>query len=376
MSNSTRIRYKVPFVDFPSHYRAMEKEYHQTIHRVLSKGNLLLREELEEFERTFASFIGVKYGIGVNSGFDSLHLSLRALGFKPEDEVVTVSHTCIATVSAVVNAGATPVFVDIREDFNMDPDKLEEAITPRTKAIVPVHLNGRSCDMERIMSIAKEHNLSVVEDAAQAIGAKFNGKMVGSFGLTGCFSFYPFKMLGALGDGGMVVTNDEELARKISALRDYGWERRGKARDVRYFGFNARLDNLQAAVLSMKFAYLPRWIERRQEIAKRYTEGLSDLSELKLPNFPDERYFDVYMNYVIRLARRDDLVSYLEKNGIEVLISLSKSVHHYKTLGFGDLHLPETDKASKELICLPTRPELSDQQVDYVIKCIRDFHRR
>lgn len=369
-----RIRYKVPFVDFPAHYRAMEKEYHETIHGVLSKGNLLLREELEEFERTFASFIGVEYGVGVNSGFDSLHLSLRALELKPEDEVITVSHTCIATVSAVVNAGATPLLIDIREDFNMDPDKLEEAITLRTKAIIPVHLNGRSCDMERIMSIAKEHNLFVVEDAAQAIGAKFNGKMAGSFGLIGCFSFYPFKMLGALGDGGMVVTNDEEIARKISALRDYGWERRGKARDVRYFGFNARLDNLQAAILSMKFAYLPQWIERRREIAKRYTEGLSDLSDLKLPNFSDGRHFDVYMNYVIRSARRDDLVSHLEKNSIEVLISLSRSVHHYEALGFGDLHLPETDKASKELICLPIYPGLSNQQVDYVIKYIKDFY--
>ena len=369
-------KYKVPFVNFPAHYQTMKDEYHRVIDGVLSKGNLLLREELEEFEKRFSSFNGVAYGVGVNSGFDSLHLSLRALELDRGDEVITVSHTCIATVSAIVNAGAVPVLIDIREDFNMDPARIEASITPRTKAIVPVHLNGRACDMAAIMNIAEKHGLAVVEDAAQAIGATFNGKMVGSFGRIGCVSFYPFKMLGALGDGGMVLTNDEEIARRVAALRDYGWERNGKERRVRYFGFNARLDNLQAAVVNMKLDYLPGWIVRRQEIAARYTQGLSDIQELQLPSYADTRFSDVYLNYVIRSQEQDALVAYVEERGVEVLISLSHSVHHYDILGFGDLSLPETDRASHELICLPIYPELTDQQIDYVIEHIGGFYKR
>lgn len=366
-------KYKVPFVDFPAHYREMKNDYLRTIDEVLSKGNLLLRGELEDFEKAFASYIGVRYGVGVNSGFDAVHLALRALELKPNDEVITVSHTCIATVSAVVNAKAKPVLVDIREDFNIDPNKIKQALTKNTKVILPVHLNGRSCDMDAIMQIADSKGLIVVEDAAQAIGAKFNGRPVGSFGIFGCVSFYPFKMLGAIGDGGMVLTDDEELARRVMALRDYGWERIGKERRVRYFGLNSRLDNVQAAILSMKFAHFPKWVERRREIAKRYTDGLSDIHEIKLPVFSDKRYFDVYMNYVIRSAKRDALVKHLENNDVEVLISLSHSVHHYDILGFSGLRLPETDKASSELICLPIYPELKDEQVDYVIARIKEF---
>ncbi len=207
--------YRVPFIDVPKHFLRYREPILSTIEQVLMRGNLVLREELREFEANFASLIGVRYGVGVGSGTDAVHLALRAIGFSKGDEVITVSHTCIATVAAIVHAGATPVLVDVREDYNMDPDRLEEAITPRTRAIIPVHLNGRSCDMNRILAIAKARNLMVLEDAAQGLGARFNGRPVGSFGVAGCFSVYPFKMLGALGDGGIVVTDDPQIAEKV-----------------------------------------------------------------------------------------------------------------------------------------------------------------
>jgi dTDP-4-amino-4,6-dideoxygalactose transaminase len=256
----------------------------------------------------------------------------------------------------------------------MDMTKVEEAITPRTRALVPVHLNGRACDMERLVDIARRHSLRIVEDAAQALGAEFGGRRVGSFGIAGCFSLYPFKMLGAFGDGGIVTTNDPTIAREISILRDYGEDR--QTGEVLSFGFNSRLDNLQAAILNVKLQYFDTWIKRRRGIADLYRHGLGDIPQLKLPHFSDEIYGDVYMNYAVRTEHRDELVSYLKKSGVEPLtpLSLITPLHQHKALGLDRVSLPMTDMIAKEFLYLPICPELSDDQIQYVISSVRQFY--
>lgn len=365
--------YKVPFVNYPKQYHSMEKEIDAAVKDVFLNGDFILREQVRQFENNMASFLGVKYAVGLNSGTDALHLSLLASGIGNGDEVITVAHTFLATVGAIVNCRAKPVLIDVRQDFNMNVDQIEEVVTPRTKAILPVHLNGRLCDMEKIMEIAARHNLTVIEDAAQALGAMFDGKKAGTFGRTGCFSFYPAKVLGTAGDGGMIAANDQEIAGRIRALRDNG-RVMGKDEVVGY-GFNSRLDNLHAAILNVKLNYLSRWIERRREIAAMYQQGLSDISQLQLPPPPQiaGRYFDVFQNYVIRTKRRDDLVNYLKENGIEILISWPIPMNHQKALKLSQFKLPETEAISREVLSLPMYPELSNDQVLYVIKTMHSF---
>jgi len=364
--------YKVPFVNFPKHYGNMEGEIDAAIKDILLHGDFILREHLRRFEDNIASFLGVKYGIGVNSGTDALHFSLLAAGIGPGDEVITVAHTFLATVGAIVNCGATPVLVDIGKDHNMNVELLEKAATPRTKAVIPVHLNGRLCDMERVMDIAERHNLMVVEDAAQALGATFDGKKGGSFGLTGCFSFYPAKILGTVGDGGMVVTSDEAIAAKIRALRDNG---RVMGQDeVVGYGFNSRLDNLHAAILDVKLKYIPQWIERRREIAAIYQDGLSGLPEVETPP-PQKsgRYYDAFQNYVIRTKKRDELAECLREKGVEMLISWPIPMHHQSALKLSHFNLLETEAISREVLSLPMYPELTDKQAGYVIDTVKGF---
>jgi len=368
--------YKVPFVDYPAQYRSMKKEIDATIKDVFLRGDFMLRDQLRDFESNMASFLGVNYAVGVNSGTDALHLSLLAAGVGPNDEVITVAHTFVATLAVIVHCGAKPILVDVREDMNMNVYQVEQVITPRTKAIIPVHLNGRLCDMEKLMSIADKHSLVVIEDAAQALGAAFDGKKAGSFGLTGCFSFYPAKMLGAAGDGGLVVTDDKEIAEKIRLLRDHNQQR--TTGDILGYGFNSRLDNLQAAILNVKLKYLPKWIERRRELASLYYQGLSDLHQLILPPPPEPqgRFYDVYQNYVIRSRERDRLVAHLRAAGIEILISWPKPVHKQRSLGLDHFHLPKTEQISNEVLSLPLYPELSNEKVDYVIETISDFYKK
>jgi len=365
--------YKVPFVDFPAHYHSLEGEIDVVIRETLSRGDLILRDQLRQFESEIASFLGADYAVGVNSGTDALHLSLLAAGIGSGDEVITVAHTFVATVAVIVHCGAKPVLVDVGEDFNMDMNLLEKAISPRTRAVLPVYLNGRCCDMEKLMRIATRHNLMVIEDSAQALGASFDGRKAGTFGLTSCFSFYPAKILGGAGDGGMVVTSDAEIAQKIRLLRDHGQQR--TTGDILFFGFNSRLDNLQAAILSVKLRYLPQWIERRRELASLYEEGLSGLPQIKTPPPPQQgRYFDVFTNYVVRAQDRDRLVAYLKECGIEVLISWPKPMHHQKALGLRHFHLPETERTSKEVVSLPLNTEISNEQVELVIEAVRGFY--
>jgi len=365
--------YKVPFVNYPEHYRRIWDDVMVAVTESLSKGDLIMRDQLKRFEENIASFVGAKYATGLNSGTDALLLSLKAAGIGPGDEVITVAHTFVATVSVIVQCEAKPVLVDVGEDMNMDADLVKEAITPRTRAIIPVHLNGRMCDMERLGEIASKNDLLMIEDAAQSLGASFDGRKAGSFGLTSCFSFYPAKMLGCAGDGGAVLTNDEEMAEKMRLLRDHGYQR--STGDILCYGYNSRLDNIQAAILDLKLRHLPEWIRRRRELATLYHQGLSDLEKIKLPPEPSEgRFFDVYQNYVIRSRERDRLVEHLRDSGVEVLISWPKPMHHNEPLGLMHFRLPETERISKEVLSLPMYPELRDDQVEYVIKVIREFY--
>lgn len=365
--------YKVPFVNYPEHYRRIWDDVMGAVTKSLSKGDLIMRDQLKRFEENIASFVGVRYASGLNSGTDALLLSLKAAGVGPGDEVITVAHTFVATVSVVVQCEAKPILVDVGEDMNMDVDLVERAITPRTRAIIPVHLNGRTCDMERLGEIASKHNLLIIEDAAQSLGASFNGRKAGSFGLTSCFSFYPAKMLGCAGDGGAVLTNDEEMAEKMRLLRDHGYQR--STGDIVCYGYNSRLDNIQAAILDVKLGHLPEWIERRRQLASLYHQGLSDLEEVKLPPPPsDGRFFDVYQNYVIRSRERDQLVEHLRGSGIEILISWPKPMHHNEALGLTHFHLPKTEQISKEVLSLPMYPELREDQMEFVVDAIRKFY--
>jgi len=367
------MKYKVPFVNYPLQYRKLKKPLEKTIKDVLRRGDLILRKDVTEFEKNLASFLEVKEAVGVNSCTDAMILSLVAAGIREGEEVITVSHTFFATIEVIHRCRAKPILVDIGEDFLMDPEKIEEVITKKTKAIIPVHLNGRVCQMDRIMEIARKYNLMVIEDAAQSLGAKYKGKMAGSFGLTGCFSFYPAKILGALGDGGAVVTNNRKIAEKIRLLRNHGQKTKTK---IVCYGFNSRLDNLQAAVLNLKFKYLKKWIKRRREIAKIYDQGLKEIPEVICPPAPDfdKIHFDVYQNYVIRAKKRDKLREFLTKKGVETLVKDPIPNHWQKGLGLEKFKLPNTEKFAKEIISLPMYPELENWQIEYVIDCIRKFY--
>ncbi len=365
--------YKVPFVNFPEHYKTIKEEILKAMDDVLSRGDLILRKDVEEFERKFADFIGSRYAVGLNSGTDTMFLPLKALGIGPGDEVITVSHTFVASIAVIVQTGAKPVLVDVKEDFTIDVDQIEKVITPKTKAIIPVHFNGRVCEMERLMEIAQKHKLFVIEDAAQAFGSKYKNKMAGSFGLAGSFSLYPFKVLGCFGDGGIVTTSDELLAGKIRLLRDHGQKTKT---EIVCFGWNSRLDNLQAAILNVKFKYVPAWIERRREIASIYDKALAGVKEIKLPPAPgsDKDHFDNFQNYVLKAERRDELAAFLKEKGVETLIKDPVANHKQQGLGLSYFSLPYTEKLAEQVISLPMYPELTQEQIEYVINCIKEFY--
>jgi len=368
------MQWKVRFIDYPAQYRSIEDELMGTIKDVLSKGDLILRKHVRDFEEHLAVFVGTRYAVGVSNCTDGLMLALRAAGIGPGDEVITVSHTFVASVAAIHHVGATPVLVDIGDDHLMDVGGLQAAITPRTRAIVPVHLNGRLCDMGRLMEIAQKHNLLVIEDAAQALGGSYEGKRGGSFGLAGCFSFYPAKILGAMGDAGAVVTNSEELANRVRLARDHGRTPDG---DIAAWSFNCRLDNLQAAILDLKLKYVPSWVNRRREIAQRYHRLLSPLRQLLLPPAPDASglRYDVFQNYEVEADDRDRLVAHLKESGVEILIpSAGKAVHQFAALGLSHFRLPRTERLFRQVLLLPLNPELKDTEVDFVAHTIRNFY--
>jgi len=365
------LSYRVPFIDPREHYRKIKSEVDFAITDTLAKGDLVLRQQLKDFEQHLAEFVGVKYAVGVNSCYHALHFSLLAAGVGHGDEVITVGHTFVATVSAIVHTGAKPVLVDVREDYNLAPDKFESAITPRTKAVIPVHLNGRVCEMDRIATIAEKHKIAIIEDAAQALGATFRGQGAGSFGLAGCFSFYPFKSLGGLGDGGAVTTNDPEVARFANLVRFNGEDR--QTGEFHYHGYTALLDNVQAAVLDVKLRHLPDWIKHRRQIAALYREGLEGIESLRLPHFAGDEYFDSYQNYVIRTEQRAGLRQHLKDQGVETLVHWQKPMWEHKGLGLEDPGLPETRRICAEVISLPMSAETTPEQVEITAGCIREF---
>lgn len=369
------IKPKVRFFDYPLQFKIYEKEYMKIIKNVLSRGAYILCEDVERFEHNLAKFVGTKYAVGVGNCTDALLLSMYAVGIGPGDEVITVSHTFVATVEVIKLLGARPVLIDIADDHCMNVDIVESAITSRTKAIVPVQLNGRICtNMDKLVKIARQHNLILIEDSAQALGATYKGKGAGTFGLAGNFSFYPAKLLGTFGDAGAVVTNDKKFAEKVKMLRNHG---RGEGTDINLWGLNCRIDNLHAAILDYKLTKLPAWIKRRREIARMYCEGLSSIKELKLPPTPIENneHYDVFQNYELEAERRDELKLFLKEKGIESAIQWGgKAVHQFALPNLGHFKLPRTEELFRQALMLPLYSELQNEQIKYVIGSIKDFY--
>jgi dTDP-4-amino-4,6-dideoxygalactose transaminase len=363
--------YRVRFVDPQQHYRRLKPEIDHALTDTLAKGDLILRQQLRDFEAHLAEYVGVKYAVGLNSGYHALHFSLLAAGAGPGDEVVTAGHTFLATVSAIVHAGATPVLADIGADHELDIDDVERRITERTKVLLPVHLNGRLCDMERIARLADRYKLKVIEDACQALGATFQGRMAGSLGFAGCFSFYPFKALGALGDGGAITTNDPAVAQMARRLRYNGEDR--DTGEYHYHGYTALLDNIHAAVLDVKLRHFPSWVEHRRRIAERYRTGLDGVGDLALPHFDESHQRDSFQNYVIRTGRRDQLREHLKTNGVETLVHWARPFWRHAALQMPDPLLPETERLCREVISLPMSAETSDIDVDVTVEVIRSF---
>lgn len=367
-------RRSIPFFNYPALFAAQEEALTRVILDVCKRGAYILQKDLADFERHLAEFMNVRHVLGVANGTDAIWLGLRAVGIGPGDEVILPSHTYIATAAAVHFVGATPVLADIGPDHMLDPSSVESLITPRTKAIMPVQVNGRTCDMDALQAIADRYGLMIVEDAAQGLGAKFNGRSAGTFGKFSTISFYPAKLLGCFGDGGAVVTNDDALAEKLTLLRDHG---RNAAGRVVAWGFNSRLDNLQAAILDFKLKTFLDDVARRRAIAARYQERLEQVRELTLPPAPDTdpRHFDVYQNYELEAERRDELRAHLEQSGIRTIIQWGGTpVHQFHELGFRNINLPNTDRFFTRCFLLPMNTTLSDEDVDYICECIRDFY--
>jgi dTDP-4-amino-4,6-dideoxygalactose transaminase len=363
----------VPFVDLKAQYKTIAAEVEAAMQRVVTDADFILGSDVEKFEQEFARFCRAEYAVGLDSGTSALELALRAFGIGEGDEVITVSHTFIATAAAISYTGARPILVDIDPDtYNLDPKQIEAAITPRTKAIVPVHLYGQAADLEPILSIAHKHKLLVIEDACQAHGALYKGKSVGSLGDAGCFSFYPGKNLGAYGDAGMVVTNSKEIADKLKLLRNYGQPQ--KYQHV-MMGYNRRLDSLQAAVLRAKLRHLDYWNDARRRAAKLYDEMLEGAAEVKTP-YRAEESTHVYHLYVIQHPRRDQLLQHLKDRGVYGGLHYPTPVHLqpcYEHLNKPAGSLPVTEAIASRVISLPMFAEITEEQIKYVCDCIRSF---
>ena len=361
----------IPILDLSHQYEELKTDLEREVLKVLSSGQYILGENVKKLEKSFTRYNEVNHALGVASGTDALHLALRALDVGPGDEVITVSFTFIATVEAISYVGATPVFVDINPDtFNFDPKELEKKITPKTKAIIPVHLYGQPVDMSSILEIAKKYNLYVIEDCAQAIGAEYKGKKVGSLGDIGCFSFFPTKNLGTFGDGGMVTTNSDYLAERLASLRNHGSK-------VRYYqdevGLNSRLDEIHAAILNVKFPHIDKWNSKRREAAYYYNELLKDVKEIQTPKELKDAYC-VYHQYTIKAPVRDSLVESLRQKGVMAMIYYPVPIHlqaAYKNFGFTEGLLPNTENCTTQVLSLPMFPEITREQQKQVTDAIK-----
>jgi dTDP-4-amino-4,6-dideoxygalactose transaminase len=353
-------------------FQRIETEVMATMRDVLVKGDLIMRQQLFDFEHNLATFVGTADAVGVSNCTDGMRLLLEAVGIGPGDEVITVSHTFMATMAVIHQVGATPVLVDVGEDHVMNVELIEAAITPRTKAIMPVHLNGHLVKMDRVMEVAREHGLLVIEDSAQALGGAYLGVRGGAWGVAGAFSFYPAKLLGAYGDAGAVVTSDPDLANRLRELRDHG---RVSKTGFSGWGWNCRLDNLQAAVLDLKLKKVPDWINQRRRLAAIYDEELADVGAVKRPPGPDGGpYFDIYQNYVIEAERRDQLAAHLAAKGIETLVSPGPIPNHKQPVGLDHFHLPKTEALCERVLSVPLNNELGEEQILEVAGAIKDFY--
>lgn len=360
---------KIPLVDLHAQYLSIKDEIDAAIQRVIKISEFIGGEEVNKFEEEFASFCEAQACVGVGNGTDALYLTMRAMGIGPRDEVITAAHTFIATAEAVTMTGATPVFVDIKENtMLMDPNLIEPAITPRTKAIIAVHLYGQPCNMDRIKEIARKHGLKVIEDAAQAHGARWNGKRVGSLGDAACFSFYPGKNLGAYGDGGAVVSQNRELVQKIRMLANHG-------RKEKYIhemcGVNSRLDGLQAAILRVKLKHLDEWNEKRRRNAEKYLHALTGIG-FGLP-VVEQIAQPVWHLFVVQTPKRDSIITRLKSCGVETGIHYPVPLHlqpAYQNLFRRSLRLPVSEKAAERLLTLPMYPEMSESSISKIIELI------
>ena len=366
---------KVPFFEYPRLWSDDRKDFLSIIDDVSSSGGFILQKAVTDFELELAEYTGSNYTVGVGNATDGMEIFLTAIGVKPGDEIIISSHTMLATASAIKVAGGTPIPIDIGIDNLISTERIEDAITPNTVGIMPTQLNGRVCDMDAILTIANKHGLFVVEDAAQALGARYKGKHSGTFGLASAISFYPAKVLGCLGDAGGVLVNDKNLYHRIYQIHDHGRDLDG---EVKGWGRNSRLDNIQAAILSYKMKTYENVIQRRRNVAKMYQERLGKLDQLKLPPAPSEKSdnFDVYQNYELQADNRDELKKYLSQKNIGTLIQWGgKGIHHFKQLDFNQV-LPNTDKFFQRCIMLPMNIFISDSDVNYVCDMIIDFYKK
>ena len=363
----------VSFIDLKAQYQTIKSEIDEAINRVLLNTSFILGPEVENFEKQFAEYCGAKFCVGVNSGTAALHLALLAAGIKEGDEVITVPNTFFATCEAISVVGAKPVFVDAdSQTYLMDISKIEAVISPKTRAIIPVHLFGQTVDMDPLLALAKKHNFFVLEDACQSHGAKYRGKKAGSLGNAAAFSFYPGKNLGAYGEAGAVVTNDEDIAKKIKMLRDHGSPQK-YIHDL--IGFNMRMEGIQGAVLSVKLKYLDQWLEKRRRIASRYNELLKDLP-IKLPKIDDGNEH-VFHLYVIATPKRNELSQFLKDNGVSCGIHYPIPIHlqkAYADFGWKKGDFPVCEKAADEILSLPMFAEMTDGQIAYVAGKIKEFY--
>lgn len=370
---------KVPFFDWAGLFNERKDEFSRIMVDTASRGGFILQKDVDDFEANLAAFIGVKHVIGVADGTNAILLGLRASGIQPGDEIIVPSHSFIAAIQSIHFAGAVPVPVELAEhDWLVDPAAIEAAITPRTKAIMPVHVNGRVCQMDAIMDIAARHGLAVFEDSAQAAGAKLNGVGAGCWGQWGTYSFYPSKTLGCFGDAGALVTNDDAIAETVRSMRNHGANReKAIPLDVTTWGTNCRLDNIHAAILNYKLTYYGEAIDRRREIAGLYDAGLRDIAAMRLPPAPaDAPFFDIYQNYELCVEsreQRDALRQHLSARNVGTIVQWGGfGIHQLTGLGFTQ-DCPKTDRFFETSLLLPMNHILTAQQVDHVIASVREF---
>jgi dTDP-4-amino-4,6-dideoxygalactose transaminase len=363
----------IPFFNYKGAFSSREDEYVSIFRDTIHRGAFIQQRDLHDFEHHLAEYLGVKHAIGVGNATDGLVMAWRAAGLVAGDEVIFPSHTMVASPASIVHAGGVPVPVDCGDDHLIDPNAIEAAITSRTRAIMPVQLNGRTANMDRIQEVAADYGLFILEDSAQALGSQFKGRFAGTFGRAGVFSFYPAKLLGCFGDGGAVVTNDDEIARKVLLLRDHGRDDTG---EVVTWGFNSRLDNLQAAILDLQFRDYDVIVTHRRELAAAYQQQLGDLDEVDLPPAPDadSDHFDVFQNYEIEADRRDELRVTLAEQGIGTIIQWGgKAVHQFAALGL-NRSLPRTDRLFERCLMLPMNMMVSLDDVGFVCSHVRRFY--